>query len=50
MNTTSLTLRFSAATASVVIAVSLLSGVARLAEPPVANSLLAQAATITIVR
>ncbi len=50
MNTTPLTLRLSAAFASIVIAVSLCSGVAHLAEPPVANSLLAQASTTAIVR
>lgn len=50
MKTPSLTLRLSAAVASMAITFSLLSGVFAMAEPPVANSLLAQADTATIVR
>ena len=50
MNTTPLNVRLAAAIASVAITFSLLSGVFALAEPPVANSLLAQAATGTLVR
>lgn len=50
MNNSSLTLRFAAAAASMVISISLISGVARLAEPPVASSLLAQAGATAIVR
>ncbi|MEP7301594.1 MAG: hypothetical protein ABI699_08695 [Caldimonas sp.] len=48
MNTTPLTLRFAAAFASVAITFTLLSTVYALAEPPVASSLLAQAATVTV--
>lgn len=50
MNTTPLSFRLCAAVASMVIAVSICAGVAHLAEPPVANPLLAQAGTTTIVR
>lgn len=48
MNTPSLNVRIAAAFASMLIAVSLCSGVSRLAEPPVATSLLAQATTVTV--
>ena len=50
MNTTPLTLRLSAAVASIAITLSLLSGVFAMAQPPVANSLLAQADTGVFVR
>ena len=50
MNTTPLNLRIAAAVASVAITYSLLSAVFFMAEPPVANSLLAQAASVTTVR
>jgi hypothetical protein len=50
MNPTPRTFRLAAAIASVAITCSLLSGVFALAQPPVASSLLAQAATATIVR
>ena len=50
MNTTPMTVRLSAAVASIVIAVSICAGVAHLAEPPVATSLLAQAGAATMVR
>ena len=44
MNTTPRNVRFAAAVASVAITCSLLSGVFAMAQPPVASSLLAQAA------
>ena len=47
---TPLTLRLAAAVASMTITLSLLSAVFAMAEPPVANSLLAQADTAVIVR
>ena len=50
MNTTPLTVRLSAAVASIAIAVSICAGVAHLAELPVASSLLAQAGTALVVR
>ena len=50
MNTTPLTVRLCAAVASIVIAVSICTGVAHQAEPPVADSLLAQAGAAAIVR
>ena len=42
MNTTSLTTRFAAATASVVITFSLISGIATMAKPPVGSVQIAQ--------
>ena len=50
MNTTPRTVRVAAAVASVAITWSLLSAVFALAEPPVADPLLAQAATGVVVR
>ena len=50
MNTTPRNVRLAAAFASIAITCSLLSGVFALAQPPVANALLAQAAPTVIVR
>jgi len=50
MNPTARNVRFAAAIASVAITCSLLSGVFAMAQPPVASSLLAQAASSAIVR
>ena len=50
MNTTPRNVRFAAAVASVAITCSLLSGVLAMAQPPVASSLLAQAAPTVVVR
>ena len=50
MNATPRAVRFAAALASIVITWSLLSGVFAMAQPPVASSLLAQAAPGAIVR
>jgi hypothetical protein len=46
---TPLNIRFAAAIASLVITLSLLSGIAAMAKPPVADVLLAQSA-VTVVR
>ena len=50
MNTTPRNNRFAAAIASIAITSSLLSAVFAMAQPPVATSLLAQAAPTVIVR
>lgn len=50
MNTTPRAFRLAAAFASVAITYSLLSAVFALAQPPVASSLLAQAASTVVVR
>jgi hypothetical protein len=50
MNTTPRNVRIAAAIASVAITCALLSGVFAMAQPPVASSLLVQAAPTTIVR
>jgi len=50
MNPTPLNVRLAAAFASMVIALSLLSGVTRLADEPVPSTQLAQAATTVAVR
>ena len=50
MNATPRPFRIAAAFASVAITYSLLSAVFALAQPPVASSLLAQAATTVVVR
>lgn len=47
---TPITLRLAAAAASVTITLSLLMAVFAMAEPPVANSLLAQADSAVVVR
>ena len=48
MNPTPLNFRLAAAAASVAITFSLLSAVFSMAQPPVASTLLAQAATVTV--
>ena len=50
MNTTSRTSRVAAAIASIAITFSLVSGVADLAQPPLASSLLVQADTTVAAR
>ena len=50
MNPTPLNVRLAAAFASMVIALSLLSGVTRLADEPASSTQLAQAATTVAVR
>ena len=49
MNTTPRNVRFAAAIAAVAITGSLLSGVFAMAQPPLASSLLAQAAPTVVV-